>query len=120
MQRGGWQLSNYLDMIAMKELYWLGTSLRDLRAFPARARVDAGTDLRLVQQGAEPWDWKPMPDVGAGVHEIRLRGADGAFRVFYVVAKGDAVYVLHAFQKKSQRTARSDIEKGQARYRLVP
>ncbi|MFT4257712.1 MAG: type II toxin-antitoxin system RelE/ParE family toxin [Pseudoxanthomonas sp.] len=104
----------------MKELYWLGTSLDDLKAFPADARREAGTDLRLVQQGAEPRDWKPMKDVGKGTREIRVRADNGAFRVFYVVESEVAVYVLHAFQKKTQKTAKADIEKGQSRYRLIP
>ncbi|WP_170298345.1 type II toxin-antitoxin system RelE/ParE family toxin [Pseudoxanthomonas jiangsuensis] len=61
-----------------------------------------------------------MPDVGAGTREIRVRTRDGAFRVFYVVESATDVYVLHAFQKKSQKTAASDLEKGKARYRLIP
>ncbi len=104
----------------MKTLYWLGTSLDDLRAFPNDARAEAGTALRLVQQGVEPRDWKPMPDVGRGVREIRIRDEAGAFRVFYVVESGDAVYVLHAFQKKTQRTSKQDLDKGKARYKLIP
>jgi phage-related protein len=104
----------------MKALHWIGTSLDDLRSFPVSARAEAGTDLRLVQQGVEPRDWKPMPDVGAGVREIRSRTKDGAFRVFYVVENATDVYVLHAFQKKTQRTSPKDIEKGRARYKLIP
>ena len=104
----------------MKTLYWLGTSLEDLKAFPADVRVEVGTALRLVQQGVEPRDWKPMPDVGKGAREIRIRDQAGAFRVFYVVESGDAVYVLHAFQKKSQRTSKQDLDKGKARYKLIP
>lgn len=69
----------------MKALHWIGTSLDDLRGFPANARAEAGTDLRLVQQGVDPRSWKPMPEVGRGVREIRNRTRDGAFRVFYVV-----------------------------------
>lgn len=104
----------------MKQLYWLGTSLDDLRAFPAEVRIEAGMDLRLVQRGVEPRDWKPMSEVGAGVREIRVHAAAGAFRVFYVVESSDAVYVLHAFEKKSQKTSRRDIDKGKARYKLIP
>ena len=104
----------------MKELYWLGTSLDDLRAFPETARKEAGTDLRLVQQGVDPRDWKSIPDVGAGAREIRVRTGDGSFRVFYVVENAKAVYVLHAFQKKAQRTPRPDIDKAKARYKLIP
>lgn len=104
----------------MKALHWIGTSLEDLRQFPVSARAEAGTDLRLVQQGVDPRNWKPMPEVGAGVREVRVRTPDGAFRVFYVVESGTDVYVLHAFQKKSQRTSKRDIAKGQTRYKLIP
>ena len=104
----------------MKGLHWIGTSLDDLRSFPASARVEAGTDLRLVQQGTDPRDWKPMPGIGKGVREIRNRTSDGAFRVFYVVESATDVYVLHAFRKKTQKTSRQDMEKGKARYKLVP
>jgi phage-related protein len=104
----------------MKALHWIGSSLADLRRFPVSARVEAGTDLRLVQQGVDPRDWKPMPDVGAGVREVRIRTQDGAFRVFYVVESATDVYVLHAFQKKTQRTSAQDIAKGKARYKLIP
>lgn len=104
----------------MKALHWIGTSLDDLRDFPVSARIEAGTDLRLVQQGVEPRDWKPMPQVGPGVREIRNRTKDGAFRVFYVVESATDVYVLHAFQKKSQRTSAQDLEKGKSRYKLIP
>lgn len=104
----------------MKELLWLGTSLEDLRAFPIDVRAEAGTALRLIQQGADPRDWKPMPDIGKGVREIRIRAKDGAFRVFYVVESAATVYVLHAFQKKTRRTSQQDLDKGRARYKLIP
>lgn len=104
----------------MKTIYWLGTSLDDLRGFPASVRVEAGTDLRLVQAGMDPRDWKPVPEVGAGVREIRNRTRDGAFRTFYVVESATDVFVLHVFQKKSERTAPRDIQKGRSRYRLIP
>lgn len=104
----------------MKAVHWLGTSKRDLLGLPAAVRVEAGLDLRLVQSGLEPRDWKPMPDVGAGVREIRNRTAEGAFRTFYVVESASHIYVLHVFQKKSRRTSPRDIEMGRARYRLIP
>jgi phage-related protein len=104
----------------MKALHWIGACLSDIRRFPISARAEAGTDLRLIQQGVDPRDWKPMPDIGAGVREIRVRTQDGAFRVFYVVESATDVYVLHAFQKKSQRTSAQDIAKGRARYKLIP
>jgi len=103
----------------MRALYFLGTSLDDLRDFPTDPRQEAGYELRRVQSGLDPRDWKPMSTVGAGVREIRIPTADGAFRVLNVVEREDAVYVLHAFQKKTERTSRQDIERGRARYRMI-
>lgn len=73
----------------------------------------------MVQMGREPADWKPMSVVGPGAGEIRVRDESGAFRVIYVATFADAVYVLHAFQKKTQRTARSDVELAADRYRVA-
>jgi phage-related protein len=95
-----------------KPLLWLGSSRRDLRAFPALARRLAGFQLRRVQQGLDPDDWKPMKTIGSGIREIRIHGA-GAHRVFYVAAHGEAIYVLHAFEKKTQKTAARDVRIGQ-------
>lgn len=72
--------------------------------------------LFKVQQGKEPDDWKPMPTVGPGVHEILVRDERGAFRVFYVAKFEEAVYVLHVFQKRSQKTAHADRDLGKSRY----
>ena len=89
----------------LKPLTFRGDSLDRLRDFPADVRQQAGQELYLVQMGRDPIDWKPMQTIGAGVREIRLRDASGAFRVIYVATFADAVHVLHAFQKKSQKTA---------------
>lgn len=94
-----------------------GDSLKALRDFPLHARREAGYQLHRVQLGLEPDDWRPLPSIGAGVKEIRVFDAAGAFRVIYVAKLEDAVYVLHCFQKKTQATARSDIELARARYR---
>jgi phage-related protein len=75
--------------------------------------------LHVVQQRDDPLDWKPMPTVGAGCREIRIRDANEAHRVFYVATIGDAVYGLHCFEKKSQRTAKADIDLGKQRYRQM-
>lgn len=66
--------------------------------------------LRAMQNGLDPNDWKPMKSVGSGVREIRIRDASGAFRIIYLAALADRILVLHAFQKKTQRTAQRDIE----------
>ena len=121
-----WRLYKYLHIhrrgyiiTYMKALYFVGGSREDLRAFPVDARYQAGVDLRRVQSGLDPRDWKPMKIVGAGAREIRIRDEAGAFRIFYVVENEQAVYVLHEFQKKTQRTTKGDIEKGRDRYKLI-
>ena len=93
----------------MKPLRFVGSSLTDLRNFPAEARREAGFELYAIQRGFEPSDWKPMKAIGSGVREIRIRVL-GEWRVLYVAKFADAVYVLHAFQKKTQKTSRKDIE----------
>ena len=99
----------------MKPLAWLCDSLARLRAAPANIRSDAGYQLDLVQRGETPADFKPMPEVGSGVMEIRLHG-DNEFRVFYVARFEEAVYVLHCFVKKTQATRKADIDLGKRRY----
>ena len=103
----------------MKELVFLGDSLEQLRDFPETARKEAGVQLHKVQQGTEPSDWKPMTSVGQGVREIRIRDEAGAFRVLYVTKIEDAVYVLHIFQKKTQQTAKRDLDLAAARLRQI-
>jgi phage-related protein len=102
--------------VADKPLLWLGSSRSDVRAFPEDARSTVGFQLRRIQQGLDPNDWKPMPTVGPGVREIRIH-VEGEQRVFYVATFPEAVYVLHAFEKRTRRTAAHDIELGRKRFR---
>jgi len=101
----------------MKALAFLGNSLQRLREFPEDARHDAGFQLEKVQRGETPDDFKPMPSVGAGVQEIRVWDESGTYRVVYTAHLESRVYVLHAFQKKTQATAKRDIEIARTRYR---
>jgi phage-related protein len=101
----------------VKPIVFLGDSLSRIRDFRDLARAEAGYQLRQVQRGHDPTDWKPMKTVGLGVREIRVREAVGAFRVIYLASVGHAVVVLHAFQKKTQSTAKSDIELAARRLR---
>jgi phage-related protein len=94
----------------------LGDSLICLREFPEDARHDAGYQLDKVQRGEQPDDFKPMPSIGKGVEEIRVRDDTGVYRVVYTARLADAVYVLHAFQKKTQATAKRDIELANKRF----
>ena len=101
-----------------KPLILLGSSRRDLRAFPALARRLTGFQLRRVQHGLDPDDWKAMPTIGPGVREIRIHVA-GAHRVFYVATRAEAIYVLHAFEKKTKKTAARDLDIGRERLRAL-
>ncbi len=100
----------------MKPVSFLGSSLDAVRAFPDGARRETGFQLDRVQHGLEPDHWKPMKTIGSGVREIRVSDSAGAFRVIYVAALADAVYVLHAFQKKTQATPKRDLDLAAARY----
>lgn len=104
-------------MSMAKPVEFRGSSLDDLRAFPLSARREAGHQIDLVQKGQEPDDSKPMTSVGKGVKEIRIRDDSGAFRVIYVAKFRDAVYVLHCFQKKTQKTSKADLDLAAKRYR---
>jgi phage-related protein len=92
-------------MTRSKRVVFWGRSFDELRAFPLAARREAGHQLDQVQQGHEADDWKPMPTIGPGIREIRVRDATGAFRVIYVARFADAVYVLHCFHKSRRRPA---------------
>lgn len=100
----------------MKPIEFLGTSLKCIREFPTDARHDAGYQLGKVQRGEQPDDFKPMPSIGRGVEEIRIWDETGTFRVIFTARLADAVYVLHAFQKKTQATSKQDIELAKARF----
>jgi phage-related protein len=98
---------------------WHGSSRTDVEAFPNYARREAGYQLFQVQIGENPSDWKPMPSIRPGVREIRIRQASGAYRIIYLTTVGDVIYVLHAFQKKTQATTQRDIDLAKARLRQI-
>jgi phage-related protein len=100
-----------------KPVEFRGDSLAALRQFPESARRRAGQQLDLLQRGRDPDDWKPMTKVGAGVREIRVRDEQGIFRVIYVAKFADAVFVLHCFQKKTQKTSKADLDLASRRYK---
>lgn len=103
----------------MKPLRFIGDSLKCLRNFPDGARQDAGYQLDRVQKGFQPDDFKPMPSIGAGVEELRIWDEAGTYRVIYVARFADAVYVLHAFPKTSQKTSQKDIRLAVQRFSEV-
>ncbi|MBA3592607.1 MAG: type II toxin-antitoxin system RelE/ParE family toxin [Pseudomonadota bacterium] len=103
----------------MKTISWVGDSKKDLLGFPVDVRREAGYQLGKVQAGLEPDDWKPMKTVGSGVREIRIRDASGAFRVIYLANVGTTVYVLHCFQKKTEKTSLPDLRLAQERFKRI-
>ena len=101
-----------------KQLVWLGDSLDELKAFSDEARRSAGHHLGLIQWGLDPLDWKSMENVGAGVKEIRIR-VESSYRVLYLAKFSEAVYVLHAFVKKTPKTSKKDIDLSIDRYKTL-
>jgi phage-related protein len=93
----------------LKPIVFEGRSLEAIRAFPSPARQETGYQLDRVQRGFDPSDWKPMSSIGSGVREIRVQ-YEAQYRVIYIAKLKDAVHVLPAFQKKSQKTSERDLE----------
>jgi phage-related protein len=109
-----------MTTVTRKPLQFMGTSHQDLKAFPDEARRDAGFNLDSVQRGLDPENWKPMKTVGVCVNEIRVRDATGAYRVIYLATRPEAVYVLHCFRKKTEKTSQHDIDLAKRRFKAIP
>lgn len=103
----------------MKPVEFRGNTLDVLRAFPNSPRRECGFQIDRVQRGLDPADWKPLNTVGPGVSEIRVSDAEGAFRVIYVAKFEHAIYVLHCFRKKTEKTSQTDIELAKKRYKAL-
>jgi phage-related protein len=108
----------YIPPVTDKPLIWLASSRTDVRAFPPNVRRVVGFQLRRVQRGLEPNDWKPMPGVGPGVQEIRVH-TEGEHRVLYIAKFAEGIYVLHAFEKRTQKTPRRELELTRNRLRAL-
>jgi len=98
-----------------KPVVFLGDSLGVIAGFPDDARQTAGYQIGRLQQGKDPDDWKPIATIAPNVREIRIRESSGAFRVIYQATLPEAVVILSAFQKKTQKTPQREIEKARAR-----
>ncbi len=90
-----------------------------MKKWSAKARREAATELRLIRKGLDPTDWKHIPSVGPGAMEIRIRDKNKAYRIIYVAKFLNAVAVLHAFIKKTQKTSRKDIDLAKQRYKDI-
>lgn len=98
-----------------KRVIFIRGSRQSIRDFPHEARQLAGAELWQVQIGKYPSDWKPLPTVGPGTMEIRIH-APNEFRVIYIAKFFEAVYVLHAFEKKTPKTTTRDLRLARAAY----
>ena len=102
-----------------RRIFWMGSSLVDLKKFPVKAIQKAGYQLHRVQTGLEPDDWKPFNEIGSGAREIRIIDLTGIFRIMYVAKFKEGIYVLHSFQKKTQKTRKQDIDIAKTRYQAI-
>ncbi|HEY1707768.1 MAG TPA: type II toxin-antitoxin system RelE/ParE family toxin [Rhizomicrobium sp.] len=85
-----------------RPLFWIGSSKNDISQMPAPVKASFGYRLRRIQESKSAADIKALPQFGAGVFELRVAYDRNAYRVVYVLALKTAVYVLHAFMKKSK------------------
>lgn len=112
--------ANVEPVAKKKPISFVGAARSDLQALPEDFKDLAGQELRKLQFGEDPdVPIKPMPAVGAGAQELIVDTKDGWFRVFYVVKFEEAMYVLHSFQKKTNKTAKADIDMGARRYQTM-
>ena len=91
-----------LPRLPSRVIIWMGSSKEDISALPAPVKISFGHRLRQLQDRKMPLDMKPLPQFGAGVFELRERFDRNAYRLIYVVSLRKAIYVLHAFMKKSK------------------
>jgi phage-related protein len=106
-------------MAREKPIRWSGSAYDDLIGFPPEARRLVGFQLGLIQLGYEPHDWKPFESAGTGVKEIRVRAENNQYRSLYVAKFEEAIYVLHCFVKKEEKTSKHDVEITRTRYREI-
>lgn len=99
----------------MKDIIWLGDTHKIVKGYAINVRREIGYNLDKLQRGFDPIDWKSMVGVGQGVKEIRIH-EDNEYRIFYVAKFKEAIYVLHSFTKKTEKTAKKDIDIGKKRY----
>lgn len=108
-----------MDSQPEKRIIWLASTLEDLRRLPEVARQRMGYQLHRVQNGREPHSWKPMKTVGNGVREIRISDDWRSFRSMYVTNVGHLIYVLHVFEKKTEKTAKKDLDIARKRLKEI-
>ena len=105
-------------IVKLKPITWLGNSKEVIRSWPEMTRKRAGEELFRLQIGSEPLHWRSMKSVGRGVREIKI-SEGGQQRVFYLTRRNEGVFILHAFEKRTRRTAKSEIDLGKQRLKSI-
>lgn len=110
-----------MDSSAPKDavIAWEGDSREVISSFPDTAKFNLGFDLRLLQQGQQPTDYRPMSSVGPGVFELRDQDERAWYRVIYLSRVQDVIHVLHCFEKKSRETPSREINTARQRLKAV-
>ncbi|PST61431.1 type II toxin-antitoxin system RelE/ParE family toxin [Rhizobium paranaense] len=109
-------------MRPMREIAWVRAALRDFEEFPQSVQDRMKDALAIASMGQKADIAKPMKGLGSGVFEIALPYRTDAYRAIYAVQLGDAIWVVHAFQKKSTKgiaTPQKEIELIQARLKRI-
>ena len=101
------------------EIAWEGDSKGVISSFPDAARYNLGFDLRLLQQGQQPTDYRPMSSIGPGVFELRDQDERAWYRVIYLSRVRNVIHVLHCFEKRSRETPMKEINTARQRLKAV-
>ena len=110
-----------MDFSARKEavIAWEGDSKEMISSFPDLAKYNLGFGLRLLQQGQQPMDYRPMSSIGPGVFELRDQDERAWYRVIYLSRVRDVIHVLHCFEKRSRETPMKEINTARRRLKAV-
>ncbi len=110
-----------MESIAPKDavIAWEGDSKEVISSFPDAAKSNLGFDLRLLQQGRQPTDYRPMSSVGPGVFELRDQDERAWYRVIYLSRVHDVIHVLHCFEKRSRETPTKEINTARKRLKAA-
>jgi phage-related protein len=110
-----------MDSSAPKDavIAWEGDSKEVISSFPDAVRYNLGFDLRLLQQGQQPMDYRPMSSIGPGVFELRDQDERAWYRVIYLSRVRGVIHVLHCFEKRSRETPMKEINTARQRLKAV-
>jgi phage-related protein len=92
---------------------WEGDSLGVMRRFPDEVKQNLGHQLRLLQRGERPTDYRPVATIGPGVFELRDQDERAWYRVIYLSRVRDVIHILHCFEKKSREIPQKDVQLAQ-------